>query len=57
MIKNLQNHKGKWRGKFKKLINKKPPNLVGTVEENEKIVDTLILLALGVMLRMNEILI
>ena len=53
MKKNLQNLKWKWQRKLKRSINKKSPNLEGTVEENRKIVDLLMLRVPGRTLRMS----
>ena len=44
--------KWNWRRKLGTSVDKKPPNPVGT-EENQKIVDALMLLALGGTLRMS----
>ena len=45
MRKNLQNLKRKRRRKLKRSIDEKPPNSLGTAEENRKIADALDLLA------------
>ena len=47
--------KQNWRRKLGTLVDKKPLNLVGTTEENRKIVDMLILLAPQGALRISRI--